>query len=173
MGYVGVSGIAHIATVTSLSTDPAAVVDPTVAGTLSILRSASTQPSIKRFVLTSSSIAAYSPKPNEVYDIKEDTWNEDSINLAFVAGEDPLKPLHVYAVSKILGEQAAWKFVKDEKPSFVLNTILPNVNFGPSIIKGDTPSTLGWLKVVYDGELGILGQLSRMPFCISQFICVC
>lgn len=108
-----------------------------------------------------------------MYDIKEDTWNEESVKLAYTPGEDPTKPLHIYAASKILGEQAAWKFVKDEKPGFVLNTILPNANFGPPIIKGDTPSTLGWLKVVYDGELGMLGQLSRKSYSTCKFTYPC
>lgn len=36
----------------------------------------------------------------------------------------------VYGASKTQGEQAAWQFVKENKPSFTVNTILPNANFG-------------------------------------------
>ena len=50
-----------------------------VNGTLSILRLAATQPTITRFVLTSSSIATDDTHPNGVYSVGEDSWNEVSV----------------------------------------------------------------------------------------------
>lgn len=34
----------------------------------------------------------------------------------------------VYSASKTEAEQAAWKWVKENKPNFVLNTVQPNFN---------------------------------------------
>lgn len=100
-------------------------------GTLSILRSAATQSTVTRFVLTSSTIAGDYTRPNEVYSINEDSWNEVSVKQAYEKGEGFEQGGHVYGASKVLGEKAAWKFVKDEKPGFVLNVVVPNFNLGP------------------------------------------
>lgn len=35
------------------------------------------------------------------------------------------RPFTVYAASKTAGEQAAWKWVKSNKPAFAFNTVLP------------------------------------------------
>lgn len=34
----------------------------------------------------------------------------------------------VYSASKTEAEKAAWKWVEEKKPNFVLNTVLPNFN---------------------------------------------
>jgi hypothetical protein len=40
-------------------------------------------------------------------------------------------PAFVYAASKTEAERQAWQWVAENKPSFVFNTVLPNVNVRP------------------------------------------
>ncbi|KII83918.1 hypothetical protein PLICRDRAFT_46683 [Plicaturopsis crispa FD-325 SS-3] len=126
----GVSGIAHVASDVSMSQNMDEVVGPVVRGTLAVLRAAAATPSVKRFVLTSSTVAAGWPTPGTAYTRDEHSWNDVS---AASAESDPHRGYHVYAVSKTEGEKAAWKFVEEEKPGFVLNTVLPDTNFGPAL----------------------------------------
>ena len=53
-------------------------------------------------------------------------------------------------------EQAAWKFMDEEKPGFVLNTVLPNANMGHilSVEHQGYPSTAGWIRALWDGFKG-------------------
>lgn len=86
-----------------------------------ILASAKRTPSIKRVVLTSSSGAGVVAKPGVEVFIDETSWNEESKTLArTVEVNDPMKPVWVYYASKAEGEQAAWRFVKEEKVRRVL-----------------------------------------------------
>lgn len=55
-----------------------------------------------------------------------DTWNEATVKAAFDEGiPADAKPFTVYVASKTEGERAAWKWVKNNKPPFVFNAILP------------------------------------------------
>ncbi|KAF2973135.1 hypothetical protein GQX73_g393 [Xylaria multiplex] len=105
-----------------------------VAGTVNALAAAAKVPSIKRFVLTSSSASALIPKPNNPVTVTTETWNEETVQYAY---RDPPyeeeRGYPVYAASKILSEKEAWKFMAEKKPGFVLNTVLPNLNFGASL----------------------------------------
>jgi len=81
------------------------------------------------------------------------SWNLESIQLSKeLSDDDPVKPWHTYGASKAEGEMAAWKFVKEEKPQFVLNTIMPNANFGPVLDKNSI-STAGWVTALYENTL--------------------
>jgi len=63
----GTSGVVHVASNLSFSADPNAVIPEVIAGIKSILNSAKKEPSVKRFVYTSSSTAATNPKPNKKF----------------------------------------------------------------------------------------------------------
>lgn len=167
--YLGVSGVIHAASVVSFSPNPEEVIDPVVAGTLSILHSAATQPTIRRFVLTSSSIAGDFTRPNEVYSLDEHSWNEVSSVEAYKKGEGIMHGGHVYAASKVLGEKAAWKFVQEEKPGFVLNTILPNYNLGPILDPANQTGSSGSSvkKAAEEDDFGFLTMLPREYFLAS------
>jgi nucleoside-diphosphate-sugar epimerase len=140
------------------SYDPNEGIPTVVDGTLNALKAASNESSIKRFVLTSSSTAAISPIPNKVFSADETTWNEEAVKAAWAPPpyEGEQRKLDVYSASKTQGEQAAWKFIKEKKPGFVLNTVLPNANMGPVLSPENqgTPSTVGWLKALWDGFEG-------------------
>lgn len=64
-----------------------------------------------------------------------DDWNDAALDHAWnkrgKAYDDANPyPFVVYAASKTAGEQALWKFQKDNKPHFVANAVLPNANTG-------------------------------------------
>lgn len=130
----GIDAVILVASDTSFSEDPGQVIDGVVAGTLNFLRAAAKEPSVKRFVLTSSSAAALTAIPNKEVTVTTDTWNDEAVDHAWnkkgqAMGPNPYGYV-VYAASKNEGERAFWKFIKEEKPSFVANTILPNFNLG-------------------------------------------
>ncbi|CAK4035003.1 Aldehyde reductase 2 [Lecanosticta acicola] len=149
-----VDAVIHVASDTTFDPDPNKVVKPTVAGVLSILRSAAKTPSVKQFVLTSSSSAALLPHPNKEMTITADHWDQEALDLAWAPppyNSDRAFP--VYAASKTEAEKAFWKFVKDEKPHFVANAVLPNYNMGRILEHGSPGATGEGVRRVYRGEV--------------------
>ena len=65
---------------------------------------------------------------------------------------------HVYSASKVEGENALWKFVKEEKPKFVANTILPNLNFGRILPGRSAGSGVRFIPAMYQNK-----QLPPIP----------
>ncbi|KAK6849125.1 hypothetical protein PG995_012958 [Apiospora arundinis] len=130
----GVSAVIHAAAKLSMSPNPHEVIPGTVAGTINALKAAASEPGVKRFVLTSSSTAALVPKPNRPCTVTTETWNEEAVTLAY--RDPPYEPergYSVYAASKTLSEKAAWEFMRENDPGFVLNAVLPDINFGASL----------------------------------------
>jgi nucleoside-diphosphate-sugar epimerase len=154
----GASGIVHVATPVMEYFDPNEAIPVVVNGTVNALKAAAKEDSVKRVVLTSSSTAAASPQPNKEFVIDENTWNEDSVKAAWAPPpyEGLQRRLDVYSASKTQGEQAAWKFMREEKPGFVFNSVLPNANMGLilSVEHQGYPSTAGWIKALWNGFKG-------------------
>lgn len=90
-------------------TDPNAAIPIGVGGTLSALKAAVSEPSVKRVVVTSSVAAVDRSKPGL---ITADSWNTDSIKSAWSGNPAPGA---VYRALKTTAEQEAWKFVKEQK----------------------------------------------------------
>ncbi|USP82843.1 hypothetical protein yc1106_10117 [Curvularia clavata] len=154
----GCTGVIHTATPVMQSTDPNVAVPMVVAGTTNALKAAAAA-GIKRFVLTSSSTAAASPQPNKIFKIDPSVWNEEAVRAAWAPPpyEGVQRKLDVYSASKTQGEQAAWDFVKStDSNGIVLNCILPNMNIGEilSIEHQGYPSTMGWIKALWNGFSG-------------------
>ncbi|KAL6250669.1 hypothetical protein RBB50_002972 [Rhinocladiella similis] len=154
----GASGVVHLATPVMQSYDPNEAVPMVVNGALNALKAAAKEPLITRFVMTSSSTAAASPVPNVEFVIDEKTWNSEAVKAAWAPPpyEGEQRKLDVYSASKTQSEQAAWKWMEENKPGFILNTILPNANIGVVLSPEHqgTPSTVGWVKAVWDGFKG-------------------
>ncbi|KAF2096617.1 aldehyde reductase [Rhizodiscina lignyota] len=154
----GASGFCHVATPVMVSFDPNEGVPIVVNGILHALEAAASEPSVKRVVMTSSSTAAASPQPNKVFTMDENTWNEDAVKAAWAPPpyEGLQRRLDVYSASKTQAEQAAWKFMKEKNPGFVLNCVLPNMNIGHILSVKDQgyPSTSGWVRALWDGFKG-------------------
>lgn len=165
--YPGVSGVAHIATITGFHTDPSQVIDPIVNVSLSVMKSCASQPSVKSVVFTSSSVAASWFQPGVERDIGEDSWNDVSVeNAHSLPADDPLKPWHIYAASKVLGERAAWNFYKENKLSFVLNTVVPSFTMGPMFEPDVTGSTPSWIKQAFLGDWSMMQSIPPREFSI-------
>ncbi|QLI72761.1 Aldehyde reductase 2 [Metarhizium brunneum] len=168
------AGVIHVvASIVFMNPDPSAVIPNVVRGTESILTSASKHAAIKRFVLTSSSTAALIPKPNEKCTVTEgmyfavaiasqepvdpnlqlDTWNDDAVKAAWSESTPAAhKPYVVYAASKTEGERAAWNWMRENKPHFVMNAVLPNVNYGRVLSPQMTASTMGLARRLLQGD---------------------
>lgn len=156
---VDCSAIIHTATDASLSPDPHIVVPTVVNSITSLLSAAAATPSVRRFVYTSSSVAAVEPVLDKAYHIDSSSWNQVSVPAAYSPirpdepSPNPVRSFDVYKASKILGEQAVWDFVKTNKPSFVVNCVLPNLTTGPILDENaQHGSTAGWIKAMSQGS---------------------
>lgn len=145
-----------------LSPNPDEVIPGTVAATVNALTAAAKEPSVKRFVLTSSSSAVLIPKPNTPLTVTTDTWNDAAVTGAY--GEPPYVIPHgflVYAASKTLSEKAAWDFVREKKPAFTMNTVVPNLNLGASLDLANQghPSSSQFIVSLFKGNTELLASL--------------
>lgn len=131
-----------------------------VAGALNAISAASKAPSIKRFVYTSSSTAILLPKPNIELNVSTEDWNIEAIEAAWKPPPyEPGRAFAVYAASKTEAEQRMWDFMNCEKPGFVLNTILPNSNFGQIFSAQQPASSGGLVRKAYYGDITALKNL--------------
>ncbi|KAI9117791.1 hypothetical protein K1719_011206 [Acacia pycnantha] len=128
------------------------LIDPAVKGTLNVLKSCAKSASVKRAILTSSFAAVlHNGKPLTPDVVIDETW--------FSSPDICRDMKRWYVVSKILAEEAAWKFVKENSidlvvlnPAFVIGPLLqPSLNETSAMIlkltKGQTfPNyTAGWI----------------------------
>ncbi|ORY92558.1 NAD-P-binding protein [Leucosporidium creatinivorum] len=133
---VGVDWIAHIASpfVYGYTDNERDMLQPAIRGTLEILESAQRAGSVARIVITSSFAAlqdyAKGVRPGYTYSIAD--W----CPLTYEDGKNATDQLMVYVASKKLAEEAAWRFMETEKPSFTLSTICP------AFVLGSTPQPL-------------------------------
>nr|AFK46906.1 unknown [Lotus japonicus] len=152
----GCDGVFHTASpVRFIVKDPQAeLIDPAVKGTLNVLKSCAKSPSVKRVVLTSSvSAVQFNERPKSPEVVVDETWFSDPV----FCRESKLW----YTLSKTLAEDAAWKFVNENKidmvvlnPSLVSGPLLqPEVNYSVerilNLING-VPfpnSSMGWVDV--------------------------
>ncbi|KAI1334147.1 aldehyde reductase [Xylariaceae sp. FL0016] len=151
----GVSAVVHTATAYTMSPNPHEVIPSSIKGTLEALEAAAQEPSVARFVLTSSSASALIPRPNDPVRVTADTWNDAVVDFAYRDPPyEPERAYPVYAASKTLCEKEAWKFVRETKPSFTLNAVLPNINFGASLDfpHQGHPSTSGFVAELFHGR---------------------
>ncbi|KUL83458.1 hypothetical protein ZTR_10958 [Talaromyces verruculosus] len=100
------------------------MLQPAIQGTLGILQSVKAYaPLVKRVIVTSSfaAIINFSSHP-ALY--TENVWNP-------ITYEEALNTALTYPGSKKLAEEAAWNFMRTEKPTFTLTTICPPMVYGP------------------------------------------
>ncbi|KAJ3719624.1 D-lactaldehyde dehydrogenase [Lentinula guzmanii] len=121
-----VDAIAHTASPVNFSTvDPQDLIQPAVRGIKSILRSATQKGSNPRI-------------------FSEDDWNTQSVAWVERDGKDA-HPITKYRASKTLAEQAAWKFVEENKATIKWDLVVlnPPFVFGPITHDVPTLSALG------------------------------
>ena len=131
----------------TFSPDPNKVIPEVLAGVNEALKSAAKEPSVKRFVYTSSGTAATRVILNKEFAVTTNTWNDLDTKDAWAPSpyKDDRK-WAVYGSSKTGAEKVLWKFVKEQQPTFVANGILPNCNFGKVLVK-DHPASSGDLII--------------------------
>ncbi|KID82316.1 aldehyde reductase II [Metarhizium guizhouense ARSEF 977] len=89
-----------------------------------------------------------------------DTWNDDAVKAAWSESTPAAqKPYVVYAASKTEGERAAWNWMRANKPHFVMNTVLPSVNYGRVLSPQMTASTMGLTRRLLQGDKTVLHLL--------------
>ncbi|GAB4832149.1 hypothetical protein Ancab_006166 [Ancistrocladus abbreviatus] len=117
----GCDGVFHMAS-------PVELIDPTVKGTLKVLKSCAKAKSVRRVVLTSSTAAvAFTRQPINVDDIVDETW----FSVASVCEE-----------LETLAEKATWKFAEENGLDLVTTNagyklgppLQPIINFSVEII---------------------------------------
>ncbi|KAE8318311.1 hypothetical protein BDV41DRAFT_561035 [Aspergillus transmontanensis] len=149
----------------SFSPNADEVIPKVVSATETILEAAAKQSegSIQRVVLTSSASAAALPQPGvEGIVITEHTWNDATVKAAFDEGTPAdAKPFTVYVASKTEGERAAWKWVKNNKPPFVFNAVLPYYTLGEVLHPEIAGSTMKWAANLLDGDTTAFGFPGR------------
>jgi nucleoside-diphosphate-sugar epimerase len=159
----GVSAVVHVATINTWDSDPNKVIPQTVAGVTNAIKASAKEPSVKRFVFTSSVATSAIPMPNKVFHVNEDTWNDMVGPMAWAPPPyGPERAMITYGASKVEAERAVWKFVKDNKPGFVVNTVNPFTTLGEILNKNQHGSTAAWVLQLYRGETA---QLLNLPAC--------
>ncbi|EXF80050.1 aldehyde reductase II [Colletotrichum fioriniae PJ7] len=159
----GVSAFIHTASVVSFDPDPNKVIPTAKDSALVALEASYREPSVKRFVLTSSSSTTLAANPETFMKMKgavvtEDTWSPDAKELAWTPG--PWGPEHgafVYVASKVEQEQAVWKYHEENKskrPDLVVNSVLPSMNLGKSldVVNQGHRSTSGFILPFLEGQ---------------------
>lgn len=110
---------------------------PAVNGTKNALAAIKTYaPQVKKVVITSSNAAVSPANGDDLPVINEDTWND-------ITWEEAKEtPFHGYRGSKTFAEKAAWEFIREEKPNFVLSTVNPVLVFGPQAFDNEVKHEL-------------------------------
>lgn len=126
MILTGVAGVVHVATIYDGGQD---MIDSVIDMNRNILTTASQEPTVQRFVYTSSSETAVFSSflehdETQPARITTKTWNEIAIERiqGRTCSVTPKEAFDVYAASKTLGEQAIWDWIKDVQPRFKVNT---------------------------------------------------
>lgn len=152
-----------------MSSDPK-VVDGVVGTMLHILKAAAREPSIRRVVYTSSAAACVLGTPWCTTHIEADTYDEEAIQAVRGPRDPNMDPRlllgHIYGASKAEAEKACWRFMKEQNPTFELNTVVPDANFGPVLYKGKATSTVSWLEKVFRGDMTMANFMGsrKYPF---------
>lgn len=150
-----VAAVIHTATVTGKNSNPDEIIPQSINMTMAAVRAAAREPSVKRLVLTSSISAVYKFKPATVVKLDVNSWNDEAVEIASQPASDEENPfLKIYPASKVLSEREAWKFVEEEKPGFILNSVVPGLNFGPSLdpVNQGHQSSDGTLVALFYGD---------------------
>lgn len=102
----------HAASPVSFSPNPESVIPRSITVALNALKAANKAASVKRFIFTSSSVAAALPQPEKKgIEVNSDCWNTESVEIAWrEAPCHPQRAWHIYAASKVEAEMAVWKF---------------------------------------------------------------
>lgn len=124
------------------------VIQPAVDGTQAILKACVQAKSVKKVVLTSSSVAVHfgQSEPNKTY-TEEDWMEPDTLN--------------AYGKSKTMAEKAAWEYVKElpDEDKIELAVINPAYVMGP-VISGSQCASMDVIKRLMERSMMFLPKLN-------------
>ncbi|KAM9932409.1 hypothetical protein OXX80_007957 [Metschnikowia pulcherrima] len=139
---------------------------PAVKGTKNVFRAIKHYgPQIKHVVVTSSVAAQfdYSRMQDPTHNVSEDSWNS-------ITWEDSkANPFFGYMASKKFAEKAAWEFVEQEKPNFVLNVINPVYVLGPQAYDTEVKAELNFTAETVNKLLSLTPE-SELPEFDTPFV---
>lgn len=139
--HLGVDGFVHVASPIGDLSDATTASSIGIKGALNALEACAKAPLVKRFVFTSSSLAAAFPKPGVECSINKNSYNEEAVAIAHEQKDPATRGLCIYAAMKTETEKAIWKWMQDNKPGFVLNTIVSSGrNFSIDLLTLDVRS---------------------------------
>ncbi|KAH6695063.1 hypothetical protein F5X68DRAFT_227062 [Plectosphaerella plurivora] len=153
----GVSIFVHTAAFMIFNNDPEKVIPITVKGAVNAVNAAYAEPSVKRFVLTSSASASLGFLDGPMT-VTEETWNDKAVEKAWSGPPyEPYRPIIVYEASNVQSERAVWKFHVDNRasrPDLDVNTIVPNFILGRSIdpVSQGYRTSSGMVRSLWNGE---------------------
>lgn len=149
----GANAFVHVASVLTFDSDPNKVIPPTVEGTMIALRAAAKEKSVVGFIYTSSAMATTMPRPSERFHINSQTWNDEAVKVAWRPPPyEAERAWYVFAASKVEAERAIWKFVEEERPGLIVNTVNSDTSFGKILL--DQPTSTGkWVPSLVQGDM--------------------
>ncbi|KAJ4248664.1 hypothetical protein NW757_008313 [Fusarium falciforme] len=142
-----VDGIVHVATDMSFDADPNKVITPMVRGVRNLLVAAASEPTVKRFVFTSSDRAISNVINGKEVSLDSSMWNDSAVESAW--RQPPYEAdrvWDVYAALKTQSEKEIWAFAKTENPKFIINSVLPCFDIGPILHPKQPGSTGKWVQ---------------------------
>ncbi|CAD0114751.1 unnamed protein product, partial [Aureobasidium uvarum] len=141
----------------SFSPDPNIVIPIAVNLATTALKAAARTPSVERFVLTSSAVAASAYAANTPRTVTATSWSQTYITEAKQPGPyTPDRGISTYGASKALAEQAIWEWSKQNTASnMTINTVLPDLNLGLPVSAEHQgwPSSTGFAVALFNGDI--------------------
>lgn len=162
------AGVVHTtSSVEMTASSPSPAIEDNIKTVMTALKSALGEPSVKRFVLTSSAWTTAAPQPNIMHNVDENTWNDKAIADAGAEGEPRSNGMSIFMAGKTQAELEVWKWVKEKQPHFTVNAVLPDTLFGSVLDPSSQgiPSTAGLVQMLFEGQgLDILSMILPQHF---------
>ncbi|KAK4442775.1 hypothetical protein QBC34DRAFT_443900 [Podospora aff. communis PSN243] len=150
-----VSAVFHLATF-GFGVDPNDIIPREVAAIRSFLTTAKNEPSVRRFVLTSSIVAAATYTPTSTEHVTAASWNETAVKAAWAPPPyDASRLMPVYSASKVAAEKEFWRFHEEEKPGFVMNAVLPQSIVGRRLNKNSESVSAALIPDLFAGRTAV------------------
>jgi nucleoside-diphosphate-sugar epimerase len=153
---IGAAGVIYPSMPVIFDAEPAKVFDPMTKGVINTLEAAA-RAGVQRYVLSSSSKAVSSTSYGPL-ELTSETFNYDAIEQARIPSTDTSfhRKLTVYCAGRALAELAFWDWIKENKPPFVANCLVPDGQFGRVLDMENTntglTSSIGQLECALQGE---------------------
>ncbi|CAK7236045.1 hypothetical protein SBRCBS47491_009502 [Sporothrix bragantina] len=130
----GIDAVIHVASPLTYDTtdNEKELIIPAINGVRSVLEASQRSKTVRRVVMTSSfaSVMNADRKGPPYFEYTGGDWNP----LTYQESIAPTTPAHIaYRGAKKFAEQAAWDFVREQKPGFDLVTLCPSMTFGPIV----------------------------------------